>query len=269
MITEKEKQDYLARIGKSGFRGVRMSSQATKPFRSDFERNGKYIYIGNFATAEEAARAYDKKAVEVCGNDAITNEMLGLLPPEKVKETELSEYLMSIATRFCKYLERRKSRTGKFLEFSREAGFRLPVGDVAQILNFLEKHGFATLSNKSQQPNLIIVRFIRKHLTQFEQEHTTKNKDTEMKQVKDLSTQSPEELEAMAKQLLELSQAKKKEIENGDQIRKTLNPLILAVCQAKGKYERLLDQQVDVMAELDNAVNALKDALKSPSQATP
>ncbi|WP_238327029.1 hypothetical protein [Rodentibacter pneumotropicus] len=79
---------------------------------------------------------------------------------------------------------------------------------------------------------------------------------------KELTAKTPEELEAMAKQLLELSQAKKDEIKNGDQIRKTLNPLILAVCQAKGKYNRLLEQQLDVMTELDNAVDALKEALK-------
>ncbi|MDO4698339.1 MAG: hypothetical protein Q4A60_06675 [Pasteurellaceae bacterium] len=260
MTSEEDKRIALDRIGKSGFRGVRMSGNAKKPFRADFEKDGQYIYLGNFSAADEAARAYDKKVIEMFGESAMTNQALGLLDPPKT-ETQLSEHLLAIATQFCKYLEKRKTRSGKFLEFARAVGCRLSVNEVGQIIRFLEENDLATLSNASQQPNLIVVKFNRKVVSEFEKNHPIQ-KEPQMTNTNDLMNKSPEELEALAKQITALSEAKKEEIRNGDQIRKMLNPLILAVCQAKGKYDRLLEQQLDAMTELDNAVNALKEALK-------
>lgn len=55
---------------------------------------------------------------------------------------------------FCKYLDKRKSKTGKFLEFSKaELKQKLTIKEVATIINYLEQDGIATLSNKEQQPN--------------------------------------------------------------------------------------------------------------------
>ncbi|MDG6340434.1 hypothetical protein [Glaesserella parasuis] len=160
---------------------------------------------------------------------------------------------------FCKYLDKRKSKTGKFLEFSKaELKQKLTIKEVATIINYLEQDGIATLSNKEQQPNLVIVKYSHRNGNKFKE--NLKHQDNN--QMKDLTKLSAEELDAMAKQISELSQAKKEEIKNGDVIRKTLSPLILNVCQAKGKYNRLLEQQLDAMTELDNAINALKDALK-------
>jgi hypothetical protein len=39
----------------------------------------KRVHIGSFKTQEEAAIAYDKKVLEISGNEAITNKSLGLL----------------------------------------------------------------------------------------------------------------------------------------------------------------------------------------------
>lgn len=222
----KKEQSAVARIGKSGFRGVRYSGHKAKPWYVDFMHKGKTYYGGIYETQKEAAIAYDNLVTKVAGDKAITNKQLGLLDNpeeliEKNSEVEISDHLLSIAMNFCKYLDKRKSKTGKFLEFSRaELKQKLTIKEVATIINYLEQDGIATLSNK-----------------------------------------------AMAKQISELSQAKKEEIKNGDVIRKTLSPLILNVCQAKGKYNRLLEQQLDAMTELDNAINALKDALKFNNQA--
>jgi hypothetical protein len=41
--------------------------------------NGKLIYLGTYATAEEAARAYDEACVRLHGDAAVTNESMGLL----------------------------------------------------------------------------------------------------------------------------------------------------------------------------------------------
>ncbi|MCS5736657.1 AP2/ERF family transcription factor, partial [Herbiconiux daphne] len=69
------------KIGATGYRGVSANSSKKKPFKSQIYFNGKYVSIGTFVTAEEAARAYDAFVLSHIGNDAKTNISLGLLPP--------------------------------------------------------------------------------------------------------------------------------------------------------------------------------------------
>lgn len=57
--------------GQTGFKGVKIT--ATIRVR------GRLIHLGSFATAEEAARAYDEAADRMLGDNAITNHSLGLL----------------------------------------------------------------------------------------------------------------------------------------------------------------------------------------------
>lgn len=45
---------------------------------ASIRNDGRLMYLGSFATAEDAARAYDEAAVKIFGNEAITNESLGL-----------------------------------------------------------------------------------------------------------------------------------------------------------------------------------------------
>lgn len=65
----------------SGFKGVyaHNNPRSLKPYRARIGFNHKRILIGDFHTLEEAARAYDAKAIELFGEFACTNEMLGLL----------------------------------------------------------------------------------------------------------------------------------------------------------------------------------------------
>lgn len=62
---------------KHGFKGV---SKNRHQFAARICKDGKNRYIGYYATAEEAARAYDEAAIEQFGVFARTNKMLGLLP---------------------------------------------------------------------------------------------------------------------------------------------------------------------------------------------
>lgn len=53
-------------------RGVTKLSKGGR-FQAKIQFNGTRIFLGTFDTPEEAARAYDKKAVELYGNSAATN----------------------------------------------------------------------------------------------------------------------------------------------------------------------------------------------------
>ncbi len=56
----------------SGYRGAYLC-KATNHWRSDLMVNGKRMSLGNYATAEEAAKARDKKALELQGEFARLN----------------------------------------------------------------------------------------------------------------------------------------------------------------------------------------------------
>jgi hypothetical protein len=58
--------------GTSKYKGVSFCSQ-TKRWRAQIMRYRKQVNIGRFDTEEEAARAYDAKAVEIFGEFAFLN----------------------------------------------------------------------------------------------------------------------------------------------------------------------------------------------------
>ncbi|WP_342238101.1 HNH endonuclease signature motif containing protein [Inquilinus sp. OTU3971] len=62
---------------KSGFRGV---YQRWRKWLAQISVDGRLRSIGMFSTSEDAARAYDRAAVEAFGQFATTNAALGLLP---------------------------------------------------------------------------------------------------------------------------------------------------------------------------------------------
>jgi len=66
------------RFGKNKFRGV-WFQKSRKKWRVQTAFNNKLIFVGYFDSAVEAAKEYDKKAMELWGNRAITNAGLGLI----------------------------------------------------------------------------------------------------------------------------------------------------------------------------------------------
>lgn len=58
-----------------GFKGVRKKKDLNraKPYEASIRIHGKVIHIGHYATAEEAAKAYDSKAIELHGEFARLN----------------------------------------------------------------------------------------------------------------------------------------------------------------------------------------------------
>ena len=64
-------------IGKTGYRGVYKEKSGS--YTSHIKHCGREIYLGAYKTAIEAALAFDKKAVEIREENAVTNKMLGLL----------------------------------------------------------------------------------------------------------------------------------------------------------------------------------------------
>ena len=63
-----------ATVRTSKFKGVRKIQRSSK-WETDIWFNGKSIYIGSYTTEEDAAIAYNKKAVELFGEFARLNEV--------------------------------------------------------------------------------------------------------------------------------------------------------------------------------------------------
>ncbi|AID17913.1 HNH endonuclease [Bacillus phage JBP901] len=67
----------------TGYKGVGFSKSKSKPYRAYINTKvdgvRKSIHLGYFETPEEAAKEFDKKAVELYGESAMTNKSLGLL----------------------------------------------------------------------------------------------------------------------------------------------------------------------------------------------
>jgi hypothetical protein len=62
-------------LSKSGFRGVNSRSNS----RYEAQIGYKRTFLGSFRTAKEAALAFDRAAIKLYGEHAITNKKLGLL----------------------------------------------------------------------------------------------------------------------------------------------------------------------------------------------
>lgn len=58
---------------RSGFKGISPADCKSKPWKAQIQLNGVYQHLGLYATPVEAARAYDKAALEVFGEFAHTN----------------------------------------------------------------------------------------------------------------------------------------------------------------------------------------------------
>jgi hypothetical protein len=57
----------------SGFKGVTLTRNKTRPWQATIKMDGKTTSLGQFPTAIEAGRAYDKAARQMYGEHACTN----------------------------------------------------------------------------------------------------------------------------------------------------------------------------------------------------
>lgn len=68
----------ISKNNTSGFKGVSFKKKINR-WTAQIKKERKYIHIGCFKSATEAAAAYDKAAIELFGDFARTNKMEGLL----------------------------------------------------------------------------------------------------------------------------------------------------------------------------------------------
>jgi hypothetical protein len=62
----------VLRVSKCGYRGVQKNSRG-RSYNARIKVNNKLLHIGSYETPEEAAKAYDARAIEVFGAFARTN----------------------------------------------------------------------------------------------------------------------------------------------------------------------------------------------------
>lgn len=78
IATSKRKQRFIR--NKSGLKGVSPITQNGKTrWRARVNVDGKESSLGHYDTAEDAARVYDEKMIEIYGAMAVTNKSLGLI----------------------------------------------------------------------------------------------------------------------------------------------------------------------------------------------
>ncbi|USK78949.1 hypothetical protein LHV56_19140 [Peribacillus frigoritolerans] len=81
----------LGRIGVTGFKGVIFNKDSKYDkfkYKAHVHFCGKQVFAGYYNDPYEAALGYDKKARELLGDDAVTNEQLGLLKKKKKNKSK-------------------------------------------------------------------------------------------------------------------------------------------------------------------------------------
>lgn len=271
----------LAKNNKSGFIGVSWYEPAQK-WKASIRDLGQKFNLGFFDDPIQAAIERDNKAIELWGSNAVTNYRLGLF--KKAEQEFLVPSGEDLEKRINRALPKHLQYFGriifKLITFARERGItfleaihqqselnRISKKDRAKIITCLEHEKLIYVdkqNNNSVDKNRIYsISYPPKQLIKESEMNIKKDTSMTSEKQNSLEHKSPEELEAMAKELLNLSEAKKQEIANGDAIKKILRPLILNCYQAKGKVERKLNELLDVSSELDNALDALRDAINS------
>lgn len=283
-LTEKQTAYFLniAKNSKSGFIGVTWYNPEQK-WKAHIQHMGQNFNLGLFDNPVDAAIARDKKAMSLWGENAVTNDKLGLLSEndrgiwmpddvEKIKSQinqSLPKHLIYFGRLFFVQVSLARERGLTFAEAMRQEPKlnTLSKKDRTKILMRLKQERFIIIDEQNKNSvdkNRVYSASYPPNQQLIKESEMAIKKDTSMTLQKQtsLENKSPEELLAMAEELKKLSEAKKQEIANGDVIRKTLRPLVLNAFQAKGKFERKLNELLDVSTELDNALNALRDAMK-------
>lgn len=269
-------------IGISGYKGVGWDKNSNKYYVVVYYK-GKQITGGYYDNPTEAAYAYDDMAISIKGELAQTNYKLGLLGKDMKKEKEEYDKFNAqicdddftyplnrnpMIIEFMHWLRRNPKNKGTILQFSKlfPSILKIPKIELQTTVKELEEAEILKISDGNMMFNMKTIslnhKFMNETFSQIKQKKSQQKQEKQMKQLSNLTDLTPEALKQLAKQAEEL--AKNKELQNEERhsLRTALNPLILNIAQTKGKYDRKLNELLDISTELDNALNALRDSLK-------
>lgn len=222
--------EFGTKNSSSGLLGVHQTPKGDWNAQCKFK--SKNISLGSYPDKITAALRRDGEMLKLFGDEAVTNLRLGLLG-DYMRETKLSDLQLYWKNKFLDFL---KSSTkpismGEFTQKESKAA-RLDVSSLEKIIFWLEAQQIIQIDRRNARP----MQF-KCSLRQQEENasHPTPqtDKETQMKEVKEITTKSPKNLKQWQNSCLSFHRQEKKRLRMATTFAKFSTPLFLRSAKRK------------------------------------